>query len=201
MKPPTIPTPEQLAMLAATLAHGRTATAEELSKAALELWDESHRAIDAYQRKQARQLAEWKEVQQELDLEKTVMGYWEQRLSKVKSFPVDLEDFLKLTLPSLKGRPTDQMAIYRKYLAATAPDADVATMVAKHRHGWFTEEQFTGAAQAFLSWFADYQSRTIRAARSKAGKAGAVAKKKAKRRARPTHKKEFLDIVKARQLT
>jgi hypothetical protein len=178
MKQRTIPTIEQLAMIAATLAHGRPATAIELAKTAVELWDASRSAIA--QRWQAEKLAEWKEVQQEVDLEKTVMGYYEQLLSKVKSFPVDLEDFLKLTLPSLKGRPTDQMAIYRKYLAATMPNADVATMVANHRHGWFTEERFTDTAGAFLSWFADYQSRTTRAARSEAGKAGAAAKKKAR---------------------
>jgi hypothetical protein len=194
----TLPTTQQLATLAATLARNSNDTPHGLVDAALEVWKAAEAALDAEARATDAHAASEAQA---------------AALPMPERYPVTLDQFLRLLLPKLKGRTFDQFATYREYLRimeavrrkATArtngedPDnlqveafaptkEEVDAMLAERRAKPFESElAYKDAAFGFAKWYSRRRTRQT----SEAHRANALKRhsQPQKRKARPPREK------------
>jgi hypothetical protein len=119
---------------------------------------------------------------------------WQNELPKPKSYPVKLDDFLKLLMP--QKRVEDRMSFYREYLThsirvvnhmrnnadavhtsidstPTPSGEEVSKCIAQIRERQFSRASYPNSASDFLRWLS--QNEGI--ARHKRAQAGAAARK------------------------
>lgn len=150
----TLPTTEQLTLIAATLSKPGNGNAATLTDAALKLWQAAERKLDSERQIEARS-DKWNA---EFDA-----------LPKPKSFPVDRDQFARLMLPSLVGRTADLAKAIKDYIGATTSgsghegkptDAEIAERFSQWKP-IINEHNFQLAARKFSLWWQDHHKAKI----------------------------------------
>lgn len=101
-----LPNPTDLAMIAAGLSRQSEKSVTELAQLAMELWTQSvHVISEAAERRAERVRA--RAFANELLIQ----------IPDPEQFPITLDKFLRLMLPTMRGRTGDKFAIYRSFLA------------------------------------------------------------------------------------
>jgi len=180
-----VPPTSEIVKLAATIAAGKLInreTALAFANQAIELWEKSEEARN----KKIDLLAMYARAKAKDD-----------SLPKPKSYPVSLDEFLKLMMPA--RRVPDRMKFYREYLrqlirvdhhmknnpdgfhisiesTPVPSDEEIAKCIAKDRERQFDKWKYPNWASHFLRWYSQNEN-SIRRTRALAG-ATALKKKR-----------------------
>ena len=173
----TIPTVNELAMIAATLAHGRTAELKSLADDAYSLWSLCYVKRVGMMTQQQKAEAQ--------NIPPASKPPFDDR----PQFPVTLDNALRLWLPGVKE--PDRWRDYRRFVEhQTQWDQEWAKYhghpagepysMEREKATPFTEVAFSCTRDLFLQW----RAMQISAAKSKSGRAGAKARAAQQRRAK-----------------
>jgi len=180
------PTTEQLAMLAAALAHTGEDDSFHLVSRAADLWERTQAYLD------------FMYSEAPLSEEQLARGAEFQALPKPRKYPVKRDEFAQLMLPRLKGRTADLAAALKAYGAEKlrrervrqgSSEEPTPEEVAKYYAEWKPMDQptFSEASWEFFHWWKDYHRQQVSEVRRKAALSAKRRKaaSKAKHPARP----------------
>jgi hypothetical protein len=175
-----LPSTEQLAQLAATLARSSQNSASELAKAALTLWKSAEKELKMECLRLAAE-RQWQAVRPPDSASQSKAPI----VPTPKRFPVTHDEFLRLVLPKLRGRTGEQATVFKRYLRASEGRQDVNEIYKKCRERRMTEIEYESAAGQFIRWYTHHRKTSTTAARSKAASIAWAKRTKRKTGARP----------------